>query len=166
MSLRYTLCFVCHHDQVLLLLRKYPPLAGLLNGVGGKLEPGETPLVCVLREVAEETGLHLPHARFGGIVTWTGHTYEGRAGMYTYLAELPAGAKPDCVPGETDEGRLGWYRLSDVLDGLPGLVSNIPCFLGPMLAGSPPAEYRLTYDGDRLLGHTVAPLPPEFAQTP
>ncbi|HWI52810.1 MAG TPA: 8-oxo-dGTP diphosphatase [Symbiobacteriaceae bacterium] len=161
MSLRYTICFVCHRDHVLLLHRRYPPLAGFLNGVGGKLEPGETPLACVLREVAEETGLRLADARFGGIVTWTGHNYEGRAGMYAYLAELPPGVPPESVPGETEEGRLSWHPLSAVLDGLPGLVSNIPCFLGPMLAGAQPSEYRLRYDGDLLLGHTVSPLPPD-----
>ena len=30
---------------------------GKWNGLGGKLEPGETPEQCVIREVAEESGL-------------------------------------------------------------------------------------------------------------
>lgn len=42
-----------------LLLRKTRPewQAGKLNGVGGKLEPGESPLDCMVREGAEEAGL-------------------------------------------------------------------------------------------------------------
>lgn len=168
--LRYTICFLRHGGQLLLLRRKFPPLAGLLNGVGGKLEPGESPLACILREVAEETGVRLTHARFGGIVTWSGHTYEGQAGMYAYLADLPPDAAPSGIPRETPEGALSWHPITDVLGGLPGLVSNIPCFLAPMLAGAPPAEYRLDYAGDVLLGHSILPLPEELcndsARTP
>ena len=80
MSLRYTICFICHCDHVLLLHRRYRK----------------------------------------------GHTYEGRAGMYAYLAELPPGVPPEAVPGETVEGRLSWHPLPEVRSGLPGLVSNIP----------------------------------------
>ncbi|HYF76560.1 MAG TPA: 8-oxo-dGTP diphosphatase [Symbiobacteriaceae bacterium] len=158
-SLRYTICFICHNDQVLLLRRRFPPLAGLLNGVGGKLEPGETPLACVLREVQEETGITLPGARFGGIVTWAGHTYEGKAGMYGFTAELPPSAEPRSVVGETEEGVLAWYPVDQVLGGQLDVVSNIPGFLRPMLAGAEPAEYHLTYEGDTLLGQTILPLP-------
>lgn len=157
--LRYTICFLLHDQQVLLLRRKYPPLQGLLNGVGGKLEPGETPLDCILREVAEETGVHLAAARFGGIVTWDGHSYEGKAGMYAYTANLPPDADPAAIAGDTEEGALSWHPITKVLNGLPELVSNIPRFLAPMLAGAPPAEYHLHYDGDRLLGLTVLTLP-------
>ncbi|MDF2629175.1 MAG: 8-oxo-dGTP diphosphatase [Symbiobacteriaceae bacterium] len=158
-SLRYTICFVCHKDQVLLLRRRFPPLAGLLNGVGGKLEPGEAPLACVLREVAEETGIALPEARFGGVVTWAGHTYEGKAGMYAYTAQLPPGTDPDKVAGETEEGALAWYPIAQALGGDLDVVSNIPGFLRPMLAGAAPAEYHLSYEGDRLLGQEILPLP-------
>lgn len=158
--LRYTICFIHHESQLLLLRRRYPPLAGLLNGVGGKLDPGEAPRACVLREVEEETGLRLTDLRFGGIVTWEGHSYEGRAGMYAYLAGLPPGIDPGTVCGDIDEGTLSWHPIEAVLAGLPSLVSNIPCFLGPMLAGAAPSEYRLRYDGERLLSHTILPLPP------
>lgn len=140
-----------------MLRRRFPPLAGLLNGVGGKLEPGETPLACVLREVLEETGIRLAMARFGGTVTWAGHTYEGKAGMYAYTAELPPGVDPEAVAGEAEEGVLAWYPTEQVLGGLPDLVSNIPGFLRPMLAGAPPAEYHLSYEGDTLLGQAVLP---------
>jgi hypothetical protein len=41
-DLRYTLCFLTRGDQVLMLHRRRPPNQGLWNGVGGRLEPGET----------------------------------------------------------------------------------------------------------------------------
>lgn len=56
----YTLGLV-FDDQLLnvLLIRKNRPAwqAGKLNGVGGKLEAGETPLEGMVREFQEETGL-------------------------------------------------------------------------------------------------------------
>jgi 8-oxo-dGTP diphosphatase len=33
--------------------------AGKINGVGGKLDPGETPLTCIIREAQEELGITL-----------------------------------------------------------------------------------------------------------
>jgi len=141
-----------------MLHRKNPPLAGLLNGVGGGIDPGETPRACVIREVHEETGLLLRAPRFGGIVTWTGHT-TASSGMYAYTADLPPGADPGAIPREMDEGTLHWVDLADLLALRVPAVSNIPVFLAPMLAGAAPQEYRLFYQGDTLTGHAVGPLP-------
>lgn len=39
----FTLCFLLHGEDVLMLHRRFPPNQGLWNGVGGHIEPGETP---------------------------------------------------------------------------------------------------------------------------
>lgn len=44
-------------DEVLLIRRARPPLAGLWTLPGGRLEPGETAEQCATREIAEELGL-------------------------------------------------------------------------------------------------------------
>jgi 8-oxo-dGTP diphosphatase len=161
LPLPFTLCFILHRDQVLLLRRRFEPWAGLLNGVGGKLEPGETPLACVMREVAEETGLMLAEQpRFAGVATWAGFPNTGvRSGMYVYLADLPGGIDPEAVARETEEGSLTWVETAAVLEGRTDAVTNIPGFLAPMLAGKSPAEYFLEYDGKTLLRQQVGPLP-------
>lgn len=46
------------HDNVLLIRKKRPAWqAGLLNGIGGKVEPGETPFDAMRREFREEAQL-------------------------------------------------------------------------------------------------------------
>ena len=52
-----TLMFVVQKGRILLIRKKRGIGAGKVNGPGGKFEPGETALQCVLREVREE--LHI-----------------------------------------------------------------------------------------------------------
>ena len=49
-----TLVFVLRDNEVLLIRKKRGLGAGKINGPGGKLEAGETPRQCALREVREE----------------------------------------------------------------------------------------------------------------
>ena len=66
-----TLCYIERAGKVLLLHRtrkNEDPNHGKWIGVGGHIEPGETPEVCVLREVLEETGLKLLDCRARGVV--------------------------------------------------------------------------------------------------
>lgn len=49
-----TLMFVIRDGQVLLIVKKRGLGAGKINGPGGKIDPGETPLDCVIRETQEE----------------------------------------------------------------------------------------------------------------
>ena len=49
-----TLLFVLVRGEVLLIEKKRGLGAGKINGPGGRLEPGETPLACAVREVEEE----------------------------------------------------------------------------------------------------------------
>ena len=56
-----TLVFIVRNNgperEVLLIHKKTGHGAGKINGPGGKVEPGETPVQCAVREVAEEVGL-------------------------------------------------------------------------------------------------------------
>lgn len=49
-----TLLFVVRGGQVLLIRKKRGLGAGKINGPGGKLDPGETPEECAVRETEEE----------------------------------------------------------------------------------------------------------------
>jgi len=47
---------IVHEDRVVLVKRRYEPLAGRWSIPGGAVETGETLEACVAREMAEETG--------------------------------------------------------------------------------------------------------------
>ena len=72
---RYVCSFLFSTDRRrVLLIRKNRPAwqAGKLNGVGGKIEPGETPHEAARREFREETGLDLPEKSFEHVLTLGG----------------------------------------------------------------------------------------------
>ena len=54
-----TLCFVLDKGRILMIRKKRGLGAGKINGVGGRLEPGELPLAGILREAQEELGITL-----------------------------------------------------------------------------------------------------------
>ena len=54
---RATLCFLIQEGQILLIRKKRGLGAGKINGPGGRIEPGEEPHECAVRETSEEVGL-------------------------------------------------------------------------------------------------------------
>lgn len=163
-ALPYTICFCLRDDQVLMLHRSKPPNAGLWNGLGGKIEVGETPLSNIHREVMEEATIDLHQAqevRFTGLVTWpvSNDRTAWRLGMYAFVARLA----PDCSirPDRfTAEGLLAWQALDWVCDrNNPQMVSNIPHFLPPMLTAQEPQEYRFSTQEGRMQMLTCALYP-------
>ena len=54
---RATLCFLIQDGQILLIRKKRGLGAGKINGPGGRIEPGEKPHECAVRETSEEVGL-------------------------------------------------------------------------------------------------------------
>src|SRR5258708_16188817 len=149
----YTICFCLNDARVLMLYRSNRRNAGLWNGLGGKIETGETPWSNIQREVLEEATLDLHQAQevhFAGLVTWTvpNDLTGSRLGMYAFVARLA----PDCPiwPDRfTSEGVVSWKAFDWVGDrNNPLVVNNIPHFLPRILLGQHPQEYYFsTRDG-------------------
>ncbi len=152
--LRYTLCFLTRGDEILMLHRQRPPNRGLWNGVGGRLESGESPFACCLREVREETGYQLPSASFTGLLTWEGDYEVSVGGLYLFTAPAPSGEPVAC-----EEGLLAWKPRAWVFTS-PEVVSNLHIVVPSILAGSPPVEYHFVYQDGCLLQSQTRPLLP------
>ncbi len=155
LSPRFTLCFLLYGAEVLMLHRRYPPNQGLWNGVGGHIEPGETPRQAVIREVAEETGYQIDNPLFAGLLSWEGfETPPGAIAIFT--AEV---LHKNFV--NNHEGQLAW-KPRDWVCTSPKVVDNIHVFLPPILAGEPPQHYHFRYHDGQRVDSFVASLSTDF----
>ena len=105
-----TLCYIERGDEWLLLHRvkkKNDLNRDKWIGLGGKLEPGESVVGCLLREVREESGLLLTRWRYRGLVTFLSDRWPAEY-MHLFTADRFEGE-----PGECDEGVLEWIKKSD-----------------------------------------------------
>jgi 8-oxo-dGTP diphosphatase len=151
-DLRYTLGFITHGDKVLMLHRSKPPNQGLWNGVGGHLEPGETPRACILREIREETGFELDRVRFAGLLTWEGFEI-ARGGLYIFTAQLINHA----VPKACNEGILAWKERDWVFTARE-VVSNIHRFGPEALSDTPPRLHHFVYQDGEIIQYIPGTL--------
>ena len=81
---------------------------GKFNGPGGKLDPGETPLQCALRETREEVGIAVPSATLKARLRFVDSADDDWLG-YVYVAEMP-----QQVPIETEEAEPFLAPIDDL----------------------------------------------------
>ncbi len=79
--------------------------AGKWNGLGGKLEAGETPEECAIREVYEESGLRWIAPRLCGVISFP--QFNGGDDWYTFVF---SGGRFTGELIESAEGHLAWIE--------------------------------------------------------
>lgn len=145
-TVRATLLFVVRDGQVLLIRKKRGLGAGKINGPGGKLDPGETPLQCAVRETFEEVGVRATGVREAGQL-W----FEFVDGLRIHCTVFRAdGCEGQAI--ETAEAIPLWTPA----DALPyaEMWADDRFWLPALLAGQP---FKLwsTFDDDRMLDHRL-----------
>ncbi|MGH8426845.1 MAG: Nudix family hydrolase [Gammaproteobacteria bacterium] len=96
------------------------PLAGHLEFPGGKLEPGETPVAALVRELEEELGISFDESRLRPLIRFA-HAYpEFDALLHVYRLASWRGK-----PHAREDQRLSWYSPAD-LYAAPLLPANRP----------------------------------------
>ncbi len=150
-----TLCFLVKDDKVLLAMKKRGFGAGKWNGVGGKVETGESVLEAMVREAEEEIGVKIdcqPPPRKAG------------RGLLHFFFEN----KPDCSqechvfvadkwqgePTETEEMKPKWFPINSL--PFEKMWIDDLLWLPKVLEGqSLEAEFFFNSDGSALLSHSI-----------
>lgn len=121
---------------------------GKWNGLGGKLEAGESPDACVVREMREESGLTVLDARLRGVLTFPAFKPGEDWLVFVYTAARFEGSLAECA-----EGELEWIEDGKLLELT--LWEGDRIFL-PWLSEERFFSARFSYVDGRLAGHEAA----------
>jgi len=120
-----TLCYVRKNGKTLMVHRVKKPNdmhEGKWNGLGGKLDPGETPEECARREIREECGLEVEQLTWKGLLTFPLFANDEDWYAFVFVAQAQEG---ELI--ESPEGDLRWIDDDKITD-LP-LWEGDPIFL-------------------------------------
>lgn len=120
---------------------------GKYNGLGGKLDSGESVTDCMKREILEESGLTVEQLKLRGTISWPGFGKRGEDWFgFIFRIERWSGTPHT----GNHEGTLEWVELANVLN-LP-LWESDPLFL-PMVFDESPAVFHgvMPYHAGRMV---------------
>jgi 8-oxo-dGTP diphosphatase len=135
-----SLCYIIHDDHVLMIRRARPPHVGKWSAPGGKLELGESPYDCVMREMREETGFTITEPTLRGIVSVTDVAYPIHWLLFIYDSHHFTG---NLI--QTHEGELRWIPLNRLND-FPMPYADTVYLQHVLQPNAPLFQMRFVYD--------------------
>lgn len=109
-----TLCYLKQNGCTLMVhrVKKANDMhQGKWNGLGGKLEPGESPEECAVREIAEECGLLVVNPTLKGIITFPAFDDFEDWYVFVFVARQFEGE----LHATSVEGHLRWVPDAELL---------------------------------------------------
>lgn len=141
-----TLLFVERGDELLLIRKKRGLGAGLVNGPGGKIDPGETPEQAAVREVIEEVSVTPTDPR------WVGQLRFQFVDGLRLQVEVFRSPSFSGTPTESPEALPFWCKK----DAIPfdEMWADDRVWIPHMLAGRF-VRLKAVFDGQRMLSHAL-----------
>ncbi|MBT8070422.1 MAG: 8-oxo-dGTP diphosphatase [Gammaproteobacteria bacterium] len=141
-----TLVFVIRDGKILLIDKKTGLGKGKVNGPGGKVEQGESPLQCAVRECQEELGITVSDLQYCGQ-----HRFQFVDGysihVWVYRTDVFDG-----VPTETVEARPLWVPVDEI--PYDQMWEDDRIWIPMMLRGEK-FQGRWIFDGDAMLDYEL-----------
>ena len=141
-----TLLFVVREGQVLLIKKKRGLGAGKINGPGGRLDSGESPLQGAIREVQEELGVTPLDVEYCGELS-----FQFVDGLSIHVAVFRAA---DCegAPQETAEAVPLWTPLEQI--PFEKMWADDRHWI-PLMLARQKFRGRFLFDGEAMLGYEI-----------
>ena len=149
-----TLCYLKRAGKTLMVhrIKKAGDMhIGKWNGLGGKLEPGETPEECALREIQEESGLTVTSPVLKGLLTFPAFANDEDWYAFVFVAHEFEGELID-----SPEGVLRWIDDAELFN--LNLWDGDRIFL-PWLERAGFFSGKFVYRSGKLIDHHVVFYP-------
>ena len=105
--IRAVVVHIIENGKILLHYKKRGHGAGRWNGLGGKIEYGETPEECARREASEEMNANVKNLKILGKIKF--YDVKGEDWLvYVFRANL------DGMPAESEESKPRWFSLNQI----------------------------------------------------
>ena len=145
-----TICYIEKEDKTLLLHRtkkKNDVHKDRWIGLGGKIEGGETPEECIIREVKEESGLTIKSPQLRGIMTFPKFKDDEDWYVFLFTADEFDGELQEC-----NEGELKWIDSDKIFD--LNISEGDKLFLG-WLKKYKMFSAKFIYEEGKLIDHSL-----------
>lgn len=146
---RATLLFIIQDERILLIHKKRGLGAGKINGPGGRIDPGETPQECAVREIQEELCITALRAEQAGELS-----FQFVDGYALHCTVFTATAF-EGTPAETDEAIPLWFDVNAI--PYDKMWQDDHLWMPLMLEGKTFKGF-FVFDGDHMLDYGVDDL--------
>ena len=137
------MCMVLDAEERVLVQERLPKPSNPWSGLtfpGGHVEPGETVVASVIREVQEETGLSVSNLQNCGYIQWHNPVKQSQYFVFLFKTSTFSGELKDSV-----EGKVKWMTLDEMLAGK--LAPNMTQYLAVFKNENIPQAYGISGQG-------------------